>query len=160
MKIRNRQKAKEHLRPVSRGPQHRTTNGSEGDPAFLNCSRAYYAGMVSRIPPEALTFFRSLARNNNRDWFQPRKELFETKVKAPMVELVESLNAEFAKFAPEYINDPKKAARLPHRIYRDTRFSSDKTPYKTHLAAIFPKRGTRIQTRRAGVLLRRLPSIH
>jgi uncharacterized protein (TIGR02453 family) len=91
------------------------------------------------FPPEALTFFRGLAKNNNRDWFQPRKEIFEAKVKVPMIELVERMNAELGKFAPEYINDPKKAI---YRIYRDTRFSSDKTPYKTHLAAIFPRRGS------------------
>src|SRR5258706_13811360 len=55
-----------------------------------------------------------------------------------MVALVEALNAEFGKFAPDYINDPKKAV---YRIYRDIRFSSDKSPYKTHLAAVFPRRG-------------------
>jgi uncharacterized protein (TIGR02453 family) len=91
------------------------------------------------FPPEALTFFRGLARNNNREWFQPRKEIFETAIKAPMIELVERMNGELAKFAPDYINDPKKAV---YRIYRDTRFSADKTPYKTHLAAIFPRRGS------------------
>jgi len=52
--------------------------------------------------------------------------------------LVETLNAEFAKHAPDYINDPKKAV---YRIYRDVRFSTDKSPYKTHLAAAFPRRG-------------------
>ena len=95
--------------------------------------------MFAGFPPEALTFFRGLARNNNREWFLPRKEIFETKVKAPMLALCEALNAELAKFAPAYINDPGKAV---YRIYRDTRFSSDKTPYKTHLAAIFPRRGS------------------
>jgi uncharacterized protein (TIGR02453 family) len=94
--------------------------------------------MFPGFPPEALTFFRSLARNNNREWFQPRKELFENQVKAPMIALVEAINAEFGKFAPEYIADPKKAV---YRIYRDTRFSPDKSPYKTHLAAVFPRRG-------------------
>jgi len=94
--------------------------------------------MFPGFPAEALTFFRALKRNNNREWFQPRKELFETKVKAPMLVLVEALNGELAKFAPDYIADPKKAV---YRIYRDTRFSADKTPYKTHLAAIFPRRG-------------------
>lgn len=91
------------------------------------------------FPPEALTFFRNLARNNNREWFQPRKEIFDAKVKTPMIELVERINGELMKFAPEYVNDPKKAV---YRIYRDTRFSADKTPYKTHLAAIFPRRGS------------------
>src|SRR5207244_3382352 len=94
--------------------------------------------MFPGFPSEALTFLRGLARNNRRDWFQPRKEIFETKVKAPMIELVEAVNAELLKFAPDYINDPKKAI---YRIYRDTRFSPDKTPYKTHIAAVFPRRG-------------------
>jgi uncharacterized protein (TIGR02453 family) len=94
--------------------------------------------MFPGFPPEALTFFRGLARNNDRDWFQPRKEIFEAKVKAPMVALVEALNGEFARFAPDYIADPKRAV---YRIYRDVRFSADKSPYKSHLAANFPRRG-------------------
>ena len=95
--------------------------------------------MFAGFPPEALTFFRGLARHNNREWFLPRKEMFDTRVKAPMLELCDELNQELAKFAPAYIHDPAKAL---YRIYRDTRFSSDKTPYKTHLAAIFPRRGS------------------
>ncbi|MGH9612359.1 MAG: DUF2461 domain-containing protein [Bryobacteraceae bacterium] len=94
--------------------------------------------MFPGFPPEALKFLRALSRNNRREWFQPRKEIFETKVKTPMTELVEAVNAEFVRFAPDHITDPKKAI---YRIYRDTRFSADKTPYKTHVAAIFPRRG-------------------
>lgn len=94
--------------------------------------------MFPGFPPEALTFLRNLKKNNNRDWFQPRKEIFETKLKAPMTELVEAINAELLKFAPNHITDAKKAI---YRIYRDTRFSADKTPYKTHIAAVFPKHG-------------------
>jgi uncharacterized protein (TIGR02453 family) len=90
------------------------------------------------FPKEMTTFFRSLKRNNKREWFQPRKHLFEQHVKAPMIELVTALNSDFAKFAPEFVSDPKKAI---FRIYRDTRFSSDKTPYKTHIAASFARRG-------------------
>lgn len=94
--------------------------------------------MFPGFPPEAVKFLRSLEKNNRREWFQPRKEIFDTKLKAPMVELVEAINAALPGFAPEHINDPKHAI---YRIYRDTRFSPDKTPYKTHLAAIFPRRG-------------------
>ena len=90
------------------------------------------------FPKEMTTFFRSLKRNNRREWFQPRKHVFEQHVKEPMIELVTALNSEFAKFAPQYVSDPKKAV---FRIYRDTRFSSDKTPYKTHIAASFARRG-------------------
>jgi uncharacterized protein (TIGR02453 family) len=87
------------------------------------------------FPAEALTFLRGLARNNDREWFQPRKETFETKVKAPMLVLIEEINAELMDFAPEHVTNPKNSI---YRIYRDTRFSADKTPYKTHVAAIFP----------------------
>ena len=93
--------------------------------------------MFPGFPPEALKFLRGLKRNNKREWFQARKEIFDTKVRAPMEQLVEAINAELLQFAPEHITDPKKAI---YRIYRDTRFSADKTPYKTHLAAIFPRR--------------------
>jgi len=91
------------------------------------------------FPPEALEFFRELRRNNNRDWFQPRKALFEEQVKLPMRRLVEALNGALEGFAPEYVTDPDKAV---YRIYRDTRFSPDKTPYKDHIAASFHRRGT------------------
>jgi uncharacterized protein (TIGR02453 family) len=90
------------------------------------------------FPPEMIRFFRGLKRNNRREWFQPRKPLFEQHVKAPMLELVGAINGELAKFAPEYVTEPKNAI---FRIYRDTRFSADKTPYKTHIAASFSRRG-------------------
>lgn len=87
------------------------------------------------FPPEMVQFFRGLKRNNRRDWFQPRKHLFEQHVKTPMLELVSALNNELMKFAPQCATtDPKKSL---FRIYRDTRFSADKTPYKTHAAASF-----------------------
>jgi uncharacterized protein (TIGR02453 family) len=89
------------------------------------------------FPEEALRFFRALARHNNRDWFLPRKPVFEEQVKRPMRELVEALNAAMRSFAPEYATDPDRAI---YRFYRDTRFSADKTPYKDHVAATFPRR--------------------
>lgn len=90
------------------------------------------------FPEEGIDFLKRLKRNNRREWFQPRKEIFERSVKAPMTELVEALNREFVQWAPLYATDPKKAI---FRIYRDTRFSNDKSPYKTHAAAVFGKRG-------------------
>ena len=90
------------------------------------------------IPPEGLQFLRQLKRNNNREWFQARKEIFESKLRAPMEAVVDQINAKLAVAAPDYVTDPKKAI---FRIYRDTRFSLDKTPYKTHLGALFSKRG-------------------
>src|SRR5215469_13569 len=95
--------------------------------------------MKSTFPgfsPQALTFLRSLKRNNRREWFQPRKDQYETLIKLPMLELINCLNEEFARFAPNYVTPPQKAT---YRIYRDTRFSKDKSPYKTHISAIFPR---------------------
>ncbi|HEY9249272.1 MAG TPA: DUF2461 domain-containing protein, partial [Rariglobus sp.] len=87
---------------------------------------------------EAMQFFRGIARNNNREWFLPRKPLFEEHVKAPMVDLVSRVNGALQSFAPECVTDPAKAI---FRFYRDTRFSKDKSPYKTQIAASFQPRG-------------------
>jgi uncharacterized protein (DUF2461 family) len=86
------------------------------------------------FPEAGYEFLRELKENNRREWFQPRKEIYEAAVKAPLGELVEALNAEFARFAPEYITEPKRAI---YRIYRDVRFSKEKHPYKTNAAAGF-----------------------
>jgi uncharacterized protein (TIGR02453 family) len=93
----------------------------------------------SGFPREALQFFRRLARNNRREWFLPRKALFEEKVKEPMRQLVDSLNIALRDFAPEYETDPDKAI---FRIYRDIRFSKDKRPYKEQIAATFHRPGS------------------
>jgi uncharacterized protein (TIGR02453 family) len=90
------------------------------------------------FPAEAMTFYRGLAGHNRREWFQPRKHIYDEKVKAPMVELVTALNGAMMDFAPDYVTDAPKAI---YRIYRDTRFSPDKTPYKTQIAASFSRRG-------------------
>ena len=87
---------------------------------------------------EAMRFLMALKKNNKREWFQPRKHIYEEQWKAPMAALVTALHSEMAKFAPEYIQDPAKTVS---RIYRDTRFSKDKTPYKTYVSAVFRRRG-------------------
>ncbi len=92
------------------------------------------------FPAEGLDFLRKLKRNNRREWFQPRKQVFDDQVRKPMMELVEAVNRALVRFAPEYVTEAERAI---YRIYRDTRFSADKTPYKTHIAASFPRRGLR-----------------
>jgi uncharacterized protein (TIGR02453 family) len=95
-------------------------------------------GAVSCLPRESIAFLRALKRNNRREWFQPRKEQFDAQVRAPMLAIVERLARDLHAIAPEIVVDPKTAI---YRIYRDTRFSENKTPYKTHIAAVFPWRG-------------------
>jgi uncharacterized protein (TIGR02453 family) len=88
--------------------------------------------------PEAIKFFRGLKRNNNRDWFNARKELYERVVKAPSAALVAAINEAMLRFAPENIQTPQKAML---RIYRDIRFSSDKRPYKIHQGIWWAREG-------------------
>ena len=85
----------------------------------------------------ALTFFRGLARHNEKPWFEAHRDEYETEVRQPMRELIEDLDARFAEFAPEIGGDPKRSM---FRIYRDIRFSKDKSPYKTHAACWFNHR--------------------
>lgn len=86
------------------------------------------------LPTEALKFFRALEQNNNRDWFEKNKPAYVEKVRDPMEALATAISAELTRFAPAYATEPKKAL---FRIYRDTRFSSNKTPYKTNAGALF-----------------------
>jgi uncharacterized protein (TIGR02453 family) len=85
--------------------------------------------------PEALGFLVELALNNERSWFQPRKAEYEALLKQPLEELCAALDGEFRVRGIPLAAD---AARSPFRIYRDVRFSRDKSPYKTNVGASFP----------------------
>lgn len=85
----------------------------------------------------ALTFLRQLKRNNRREWFQENRDAYENEVLIPLKLLVEELDVGFGHFAPEFVGDPKRSI---FRIYRDVRFSKDKSPYKTHAASWFRHR--------------------
>lgn len=90
--------------------------------------------MASPFSPRTVTFLRALKRNNDREWFKARKEQYERDVRGPMVEVIERLAQDLPSFAPDLVAAPKESL---YRIYRDTRFSEDKTPLKTHAAATF-----------------------
>src|ERR1700723_2753594 len=87
---------------------------------------------------EALRFFRGLKRNNRREWFEERREIYERAVKAPMLALIEQLTLGMTDYAPAHV---RPAAKCLFRIYRDTRFSADKSPYKSHLGAWWSRSG-------------------
>jgi uncharacterized protein (TIGR02453 family) len=86
---------------------------------------------------KTLSFLRALKRNNDRDWFRAHKADYEQHVRAVMIQVLSRLAVDFRSFAPELVSDPKVSL---FRIYRDTRFSSDKSPLKTAVAAHFPSR--------------------
>jgi uncharacterized protein (TIGR02453 family) len=85
-----------------------------------------------------LRFLRSLRRNNRREWFEPRKPEFERELKQPMLALIQTVNSAMEDFAPAHVRPPQKCMM---RIYRDTRFSSDKRPYKGHISAWWAREG-------------------
>lgn len=92
----------------------------------------------SPFTPKTVSFLRSLKRHNDREWFRARKDQYEAHVRGPMTALVERLAQDFRTIAPELVASPKHSL---YRVYRDTRFSEDKRPLKTHAAASFPWRG-------------------
>lgn len=83
-------------------------------------------------------FLRQLARNNRREWFNPRKPVFQQHLREPMIALIAALLDNMAEYAPIFLRQPEKCMM---RIYRDTRFSADKTPYKRNVAAWFAAGG-------------------
>ena len=93
------------------------------------------ARAFSGFEPDALQFLADLAANNDRAWFKPRKADYERLIKHPMEALCVALAAQFDELRLPLEADPK---RSPFRIYRDVRFSKDKSPYKTHQGADFP----------------------
>jgi uncharacterized protein (TIGR02453 family) len=95
-------------------------------------AKAAPAAAVPYFRPEALAFLRNLARHNDRAWFQPRKARFEAELKEPMLAIVRKITDAMVDFAPNHVRPAEKSL---FRIYRDTRFSNDKRPYKTHVAA-------------------------
>lgn len=88
--------------------------------------------------PAAFAFLLDLAANNDRAWFQPRKATFEDEVRWPLRCLVAELAAEARLRRLPYVGSPDTSL---FRIYRDTRFSKDKTPYKTHTSAWLSETG-------------------
>lgn len=90
------------------------------------------------LNPSFLEFLYELSQNNNRAWFEVNKARFQKEVQRPFEQLVAEIIGEIRAFDLRFQMDPKQAT---FRIYRDTRFSNDKTPYKTHMAAVFTNGG-------------------
>ena len=97
---------------------------------------AWHTGEV--FTSDTLKFLRALKRNNDREWFRSRKDEYERSVRGPMIAVIERLANDFKRFAPEIGASPKTSL---YRIYRDTRFSDDKTPLKIQVSASFRWKG-------------------
>src|SRR6516164_9257795 len=88
----------------------------------------------------ALEFLRGLAEHNDREWFRSRKTVYETELQIPLNRLVVQTTERFRRARVPLRADPKRSV---FRIYRDTRFSPDKSPYKTHVSAVFDRNLTK-----------------
>jgi uncharacterized protein (TIGR02453 family) len=89
------------------------------------------------LPRDFFAFFRELADNNERPWFEANKERFRESVQAPMSAFIAAMAPRLAKISKHFVADPRPNGGSMFRIYRDVRFSRDKRPYKLHAACHF-----------------------
>jgi uncharacterized protein (TIGR02453 family) len=82
-------------------------------------------------------FLDELAANNHREWFEANKPRYESLVREPALEFIAAMAGPLAKFAPHFRAEPKKMGGSLMRVFRDTRFARDKTPYKTNIGIQF-----------------------
>lgn len=99
------------------------------------------------LTPASFKFLRDLKRNNSREWFQANKARYEAELKQPCLRLIGDLAQPLTQISECYVANPKPVGGSLFRIHRDTRFSGDKTPYKTHAGMSFYHRATREQAR-------------
>jgi len=92
---------------------------------------------TSLFRPELFDFLRQLKRHNNREWFARNKQRYEEAVRDPALVFIASFGPHLRKFSPHFVADPRPTRGSLFRIYRDTRFSADKTPFKTHVGIHF-----------------------
>lgn len=93
--------------------------------------------MFAGFTKDTFQFFKELEKNNNRNWFLENKSRYEDVVLAPALELVSDIQKPLSKISPCFSAIPKRSGGSLMRIYRDTRFSKNKTPYKTNLGINF-----------------------
>ena len=87
--------------------------------------------------PALFEFLAELSMNNEREWFQANKARYERDVRDPMIEFVLDFGEKLRDISPHVVADPRKSGGSVFRIYRDVRFSRDKSPYKTNAGAHF-----------------------
>ncbi len=91
----------------------------------------------ARFYPKTIEFLQQLAVNNNRDWFGEHKSRYEEDVLDVALRFVQSMQDPLAEIAPHFVALPTRVGGSLMRVYRDTRFSKDKTPYKTNIGIQF-----------------------
>lgn len=95
------------------------------------------ANTFKGFPKETFTFLEELAGNNNRDWFSANKERYKTDIVVPVMEFINAIRPGLTKISRYYVADSRPHGGSMFRIYKDTRFSKDKRPYKEHVGCQF-----------------------
>ncbi len=96
--------------------------------------------MAAPFSPALFAFLKALKANNTREWFEAHRAQYVTDVEAPMLRFIDDLRPQLAAVNRGFVADPRRSGGSMFRFYRDTRFSADKSPYKTHVAARFVHR--------------------
>lgn len=104
-------------------------------------------GSTAYFTPDTFKFLKQLARNNNRDWFMANKTRYESDVRGPCLRLIADLAEPLKDLSPQIVANPKPVGGSLFRIYRDARFSADKSPYKTHAGMTFYHAATKSSAR-------------
>ena len=102
---------------------------------------------------ELFQFLKQLKRHNKREWFQANKPRYEAVVRDPCLRFITDLAGQLQRISPWLVADPHPTRGSMFRIYRDTRFSADKRPYKVHVGMSFPHRGTKQKVHLPGFYL-------
>ncbi len=89
------------------------------------------------FPETSLLFLEELAANNNREWFEENKARYEELIREPALDFIAAMAPRLARLSDQFIAAPKKTGGSLMRVYKDTRFSRDKTPYKTNIGIQF-----------------------
>jgi len=95
------------------------------------------ARSTASFSPALFTFLRDLKKNNDRDWFKANKARYDEAVLEPALAFIEDFEPHLHAISPHFVADPRSNGGSLFRIYRDTRFSKDKSPYKTHIGIHF-----------------------
>lgn len=89
------------------------------------------------LPEDLFLFLQALSENNNRDWFNEHKDRYYTAVVDPVCDFVEAMRPRLQAISPRYVADSRPYGGSMFRIYRDTRYSKDKRPYKENVGCQF-----------------------
>ena len=129
-------------RPGWRGgtPRYEETRTRRDVAAFLASRVGRHGeddGVRSSFQPELFAFLEDLKANNDREWFAANSDRYEEHLLEPAIDFIEAFGPRLEKISPNFRADARPSGGSLFRIYRDTRFSKDKTPYKTNLGIHF-----------------------